>query len=72
MDIYEVLTRLMVEVLAVSHGLLSHLVILPANCTGPLDPNATLTDAGTSLTWDMTAAALNAANILCDTFESLF
>ena len=72
MDIYTAMTNIVVEVLAVSRGLLSHLVTLPANTSGPLDPNATLTGAGSSLVQDIATAALNTANILCDTFEALF
>lgn len=72
MDIYTAITRIVAQVLALSHGLLGYIVNLPPNVSGPLDPNATLTGGGAYLAESMTAAALNAANILCDMFEALF
>jgi hypothetical protein len=72
MDIYTATTRIVAEVLALSHGLLGYLVNLPSNASGPLDPNATLTAGGSHLVQHMAAAGVNAANILCDMFEALF
>jgi hypothetical protein len=48
------------------------LVNLPANVSGPLDPNATLTDPGTQFVEQIAAAATKASDILCDMFGALF
>ncbi len=72
MDIYTATTRIVAEVLALSHGLLNHLVTLPSNASGPLDPDVTLTTGGSQLVQHVAEAAVNTANILCDMFEALF
>jgi hypothetical protein len=72
MDIYTAITRIIVESLAVASGTLSTLVTLPANATGPLDSNITLTDPGAQFVKDIAVAAIRAGNILCDMFEALF
>jgi hypothetical protein len=72
LDIYDALARIMVESLAVANGGLSHLVNLPANASGPLDPSITLTGSGGQLVQDIAAAVIGAGNILCDMMGALF
>ena len=72
MDIYTAIARITVESLAVANGMLSSLVNMPANTTGPLDPNITLTNSGLQLVERVAGAATGAANILCDMFGALF
>lgn len=72
MDIYTAITRVVVEVLAVSSGTLSHLVTIPPNASGPLDPNITLTSPGVDLVGHLAAMAIKASDIACDTFAALF
>jgi hypothetical protein len=72
MDIYTVTVRLIAESLTVINGTLSHLVNMPANASGPLDPNITMTDSGLLFVQRIAGAAVGAANILCDMFEALF
>jgi hypothetical protein len=72
MDIYTAITRIIVESLAVANGTLSTLVSLPANASGPLDSNITLTGPGAQFVGDIAVTAIRAGNILCDMFEALF
>lgn len=72
MDIYTAIGRVIIELLAVTNGTLGHLVNLPANASGPLDANASLTDSGTQFVEQIAAAAIKASDILCNIFEALF
>jgi len=72
MDIYTVIVRLAVELLAVENGILNALVSLPTNATGPLDPNATLTGSGLQFVEDIAVAATRAGDMLSDVFRVLF
>lgn len=72
MDIYTAIVRIVVELLTVSNGILSHMVNLPANASGPLDPDITLTDSGVQLVQNLAITATRASDILCDMFEALF
>jgi len=72
MDIYTAIVRITVESLAVANGMLDSLVNLPANASGPLDPNITMTDSGLQFVESVAGAAVGAGNILCDMFQTLF
>jgi hypothetical protein len=72
MDIYTAIARLFAESLAIGNGILAHLVSVPVNASGPLDPNITLTTSGADLVSDLWAAATMATSILSSMFGSLF
>ena len=72
MDIYTAIFRLIAESLAIQNGILNHLVSLPSNVTGPLDPNITLTSSGLQFVRDIAVAATRAGDMLCDVFQVLF
>jgi hypothetical protein len=71
-DIYTAFVRIVAGVLAMSHGFLDHLVTLPSNASGPLDPNAELTAGGNEFVRHLAEVGVNTARILCDMFEALF
>ncbi len=72
MDIYTAIARLFAESLTIGNGILGHLVSLPVNATGPLDPNITLTSSGADLVSDLWAASTMATSILSSMLGSLF
>ena len=72
MDIYTAIVRIIVELLAVANGMLSSVVHMPANASGPLDPNITMTSSGLHLVESIAGTAVGAGNILCDMFGALF
>ena len=72
MTIYDAIVRMMAEGLALGNAVLAHWVSMPANATGPLDPNITLTETGTDLVQYLQSAAVQAGNIACVVVSSLF
>ena len=72
MTIYDAIVRMMAEALALSNAVLAHWVSMPANATGPLDPNITLTETGTDLVQYLQSAAVQAGDIVCVVVNSLF
>jgi len=72
MDIYDLLINILAEVLALTNGTLSNWVNVPANATGPLDPNITLTTCGTDLVEYIGTLAIEATNFLSTVAMTLF
>jgi hypothetical protein len=72
MDIYTVIARVTVESLAIANGMLGSIVNMPANATGPLDTNITITSSGLQFVDRIAGAAVGAASIMCDMFGALF
>jgi hypothetical protein len=72
MDVYTAIARIIAESLAVGNGILSHLINMPANASGPLDPNITLTGSGLEFISDIAVAATKASSIMSTTFAALF
>ena len=72
MAIYDAIFNIAAASLTLSNGLLAQWVSIPANASGPLDPNITMTAPGAELVRHVAAAAVNASNILCNVFEVLF
>jgi len=72
MDIYTLLTYILGKLLALTNSTLGEWVNVPANATGPLDPNTTLTTGGTDLVGYIATLATEAVNILCTIVRTLF
>ena len=72
MTIYDAIIRMMAEALALSNAVLAHWVSMPANATGPLDPNITLTETGTDLVQYLQSSAVQAGDIVCVVVDALF
>lgn len=72
MNIYDAIIRMMAEALGLSNAVLAHWVSIPANATGPLDPNISLTGTGTDLVQYLQSSAVHAGDILCVVVNSLF
>lgn len=72
MSIYDTIVRMMAEALALSNAVLAHWVIMPANATGPLDPNITLTATGTDLAQYLQSSVVHTSNIVCLVLDALF
>lgn len=72
MDITELMVRILVEAVTIGNGVLSAWVELPANATGPLDPNATLTASGSDLVGYIASALVRASDIMCVAVDTLF
>jgi hypothetical protein len=72
MDIYTAIARITVESLTIANEMLSGLVNMPANASGPLDGNITMTSSGFQFVQQMASVAVGAGNILCDVFGTLF
>ena len=72
MTIYDSMIRILAEVSALGSALLGHWVSVPADASGPLDPNITLTASGTSLVQYLASAAFYASDMICDVFGTLY
>lgn len=72
MNIYDAIARILAEALTLGNALMSYWVSIPANATGPLDPNATLTQAGNSLAAYIASSTVHWSDMICVTVESLF
>lgn len=72
MTIYDAVVRMLAETLALGNAVLSHWVSMPANASGPLDPNITLTQTGTDLVDYMASSAIHWGHILCVILDALF
>lgn len=57
MTIDEIIIRIALQILEVSHAILNTWVDVPQNATGPMDTNITLTTAGTTLVENIASAA---------------
>jgi hypothetical protein len=71
-NIYDAIVRIMAEALALSNAVMAHWVSMPANATGPLDPNITLTATGTDLAQYLASAAVHTSDIVCVVVGALF
>ena len=72
MDIYDLLINIMAQVLALTNATLGSWVSVPANATGPLDPNITLTMAGSGLVESIATLAVSLGDILSTIVQTLF
>ena len=72
MDIYTLLTYILAELLGLADRTLDEWVNMPANATGPLDTNITLTTTGISLVGYIGTLATELANIVCTIVQTLF
>jgi len=72
MDIYDLLISIVAEVLALTNGTLGEWVNVPANATGPLDANITLTMAGSGLVESIAALAVSLGDIFSTIVHTLF
>jgi hypothetical protein len=72
MDIYTAIARITVESLTIANGMRNHLVNMPANASGPLDGNITMTTTGLQFVEQVAGVAVGAGNILCNMFGALF
>lgn len=72
MDIYDLFINIIVQVLHSANDTLGKWVNIPANATGPLDANITLTTSGTELVSNIATYAIGFANRLVTIFETLF
>jgi hypothetical protein len=70
--IYDAIVRIMAEALALSNAVLAQWVTIPANATGPLDPNITLTQTGTDLVKYLVSSATHSSDIMCVILDALF
>jgi hypothetical protein len=72
MIIYDLLINILAQVLALTNGTLGNWVNVPANATGPLDPNITLTTAGSGLVESIAKLAVSLGDILSTIVQTLF
>jgi len=70
--IYDAMIRILAEALALGNGVVSHWVSVPANASGPLDPNITLTQTGTDLVNYIASWSVHSSDILCVILDALF
>jgi hypothetical protein len=70
--IYDSMIRTLAEVVGLGDALLGHWVGIPANASGPLDPNITLTETGTHLVQYLASFAAQASNMICAVLDALF
>jgi hypothetical protein len=70
--IYDAIVRVMAEALALSNAVLAHWVTIPANATGPLDSNITLSATGTDLANYIASSAVHAGDMMCVVLDTLF
>ena len=64
------LRNIVAEILALTSATLGNWVNVPANATGPLDPNVTLTTAGTELVEYIATIASKAMDMICAIFQA--
>ena len=72
MSIYDTIVHMMAEALALSNAVLARWVSMPANATGPLDPNITLTATGTDLVQYLQSSVVHTSDIVCVVLDALF
>jgi len=72
MNIYDLLIDILAEVLSLTNGTLSNWVNVPANATGPLDPNITLIAAGSGLVGSVAKLAVSLGDFLSTIVQALF
>lgn len=72
MIIYDLLINILAQVLALTNGTLGNWVNVSANATGPLDPNITLTTAGSGLVESIAKLAVSLGDILSTIVQTLF
>ena len=71
MTIYEAIIRIMAEALSLSNAVFARWVSMPANATGPLDPNITLTQTGTDLVQYLLSSAVHTSDMVCVVLDNL-
>ena len=72
MSIYEAVVRIIAEALALSNAVFDRWIQMPANASGPLDPNITLTDTGTNLVQYLASSAAQTCDMVCVIVDALF
>jgi hypothetical protein len=72
MSIYDLFINILAQVLALTNATLGNWVNMPANATGPLDANITLTVYGTHLVENIATFATEFANMVVTIFGTLF
>jgi hypothetical protein len=72
MVIYDLFIRMMAEVLALTNATLGSWVNMPANATGPLDPNITLTTCGADLVENIAKLAVSLGDFLSTIVHTMF
>jgi hypothetical protein len=72
MSIYDAIVRTIAQALALSNAVLAHWVSMPANATGPLDPNITLTATGSDLVQYLQSSVVRTSDIVCVVLDALF
>jgi hypothetical protein len=72
MDIYDLFINIMAQILALTNATLGSWVSVPANATGPLDPNITLTAAGGGLVESIAKLTVSLGDFLSTIVHTLF
>jgi hypothetical protein len=72
MYIYDLLINILAQILALTNGTLGNWVNMPANATGPLDPNITLTTCGADLVENIAKLAVSLGDILSTIVHTMF
>lgn len=72
MIIYDAMINIAAEVLVLSNAVFARWIDMPENASGPLDPNITLTQAGTDLTGYIASSVVHASDIICVIVDTLF
>jgi hypothetical protein len=72
MSIYDLFVNILAQLLALTNATLGNWVNVPANATGPLDSNITLTTCGTDLVEQIGTLAVSLGDILSIIAQSLF
>ncbi len=71
-DIYDRIIGNIGALLAIANQTMSLWVVVPANATGPLDPNITFTASGVDLVHRIANVAIDFSIMLYEALEALF
>ena len=72
MNITYLIARILLEAVTVGNGILGFWVVLPANASGPYDPNIVLTTSGSDMVAYLASSAIRASDIVCAVIGILF
>lgn len=72
MDTVQILVENLGMMLALANQTMSQWMVIPANATGPLDPNITLTSEGFNIVLQIANLAVALSNVLGEALEVLF
>ena len=72
MDTVQLLIENLGMFLALANQTMSHWMVVPANATGALDPNITLTSEGFNIASQLADLAIALSNVLGEALELLF